>query len=57
MREMVVDSPPGRIRASQELSCSCVRTGMNVNVVFGGKGRGEAVAALRRSCRCSENAP
>lgn len=53
----MVDSPPGIMRASHNASCSGVRTGMKLNVVFLGKGTGGVVAALRRSWRCSEKAP
>lgn len=53
----MVDSPPGRIRASQAASCSGVRTGIKSNVVFWGKGTGGDIVALRRSWRCSEKAP
>ena len=38
MREIVVDSPPGRINASQAESCSEVRMGRKSNVVFEEKG-------------------
>ena len=45
----MVDSPPGRISASQVESCSGVRTGMKVKVVLEGNGRGGVEVARRRS--------
>lgn len=57
-REMVVDSPPGRMSASHRSNSDGVRTSMKLHCILLVRGeRDGEEAANRRSWMCSEKAP